>query len=206
MIDWDKGLPLDILAKIGGGCDGMKVMREISSFWQMGFGLGVSKLTISAADGPFLPKESSAADQFPALTSLNLGGCSSAAENMADLLHLEGFKSLESLSLGHADGKTSCNTHHQPLCSALDSETLRSLLDVVIDNNLPVITLHLNCCVRLTDQGLARLGGLPPLRYLDLHACRALTDKGLQYLEVGFFCHPTGFLYRVIAALSVQSG
>lgn len=38
------GLPLEILAKIGGGLDALKVMREVCKTWQEGFGLGVSQV------------------------------------------------------------------------------------------------------------------------------------------------------------------
>lgn len=45
-IDWDKGLPIDVLAIIGGGREETKSMREVSKTWKAGFERGVHRLKI----------------------------------------------------------------------------------------------------------------------------------------------------------------
>lgn len=178
MPDWDKGLPLDILSKIGGGRNNMKVMRKVCSTWKEGFALGVRHLSIGRM-GPFLPGNRSAAAQFPALTGLYLRKCFTATPIQPDLFHFEGFKRLAILSLGFPFN------YYKP-CNPVNSELVGGLLDAAISNVLPITKLTLYRCGYLQDEGLARLRELP-LTFLDLSLCSSVTNTGLQHLQVNRF-------------------
>lgn len=69
-VDWDKGLPIDILAMIAGGRDAQKSMRGVSQTWKEGFDRSVDRLKIRL-HGPDLGL---VPVRFPMLTSLDLGG------------------------------------------------------------------------------------------------------------------------------------
>lgn len=100
-VDWDKGLPEDVLALVAnaGGIEEMKSMREVSKTWELGFELGVQAITIFGLEQPMLPPGLEAARRFPGLIKLDLGR--SAAEiALPWLRNLRAFPKLRSLDLG----------------------------------------------------------------------------------------------------------
>lgn len=169
-MDWEKGLPLDVLALVaraGGGPKNTSGMRATCKTWEHGFELGVRGIKIGLR-GPLPPSEEAssprsaapnptasrpaapccAALRFPMLRSLDLG------ESRADEAWLETlsrFPRLEALTLGHRG-------------SVRSGASLFS---------------------RLSDNGLRRLGEipLPRLAHLDLRRCRKLTEAGLEHLR-----------------------
>lgn len=177
-IDWDKGLPSDVLAlvaKAGGNSD-MKVMRGISKTWQQGFELAVTGITLDY-EYPFIPPEEEPAPgwfgpscqprrpkgasanplfltavRFPRLTRLALGKC---AADEAWLETLRAFPNLKSLDLG-------------------------------LGRDTSVVFFRQYFTFRLTDTGLRHLRGLP-LTNLGLSFCDQLTPHvRLRILRTSF--------------------
>lgn len=152
-LDWDKGLPPDVLALVAraGGIKAMQQMRGVSSQWKEGFELGVKGIRVSQL-GPLLPLAGETARRFPMVESLMLGN------SLVEESWLEGlgaFVKLTNLVLGE-----------------LEKHYIRFKWDGVFD------ILR----VRLTDAGLLYLQGLP-LTGLNLRSCSAFTDQGLGYLQ-----------------------
>lgn len=127
IVDWDKGLPLDVLALVAqaGGMAEMKAMRGASKTWQRGYEMGISGITISAENeparfgaAPVQPKFMLEADdelgfygtRFPGLTKLDVGDSS---VNEYWLRKLWAFKKLASLTLGNPrTGPCPGDSHH----------------------------------------------------------------------------------------------
>lgn len=110
-VDWDKGLPPDVLALVATasvrmeGClhlMDMAAMREVSKSWKEGFELGVKKIEIfdNELQHPVLPSGIEAAERFPGLTALDLGY---SATSTAWLGTLGAFSKLHSLSICRGD-------------------------------------------------------------------------------------------------------
>lgn len=97
-VDWDKGLPPDLLALVARAADMQetKVMRRVSRTWQQGFELGVRCIAVHFED-PVLPNWLKTAQRFPALTMLDLGASRTSTNWLANL---RAFPKLRSLKLG----------------------------------------------------------------------------------------------------------
>lgn len=154
-VDWDKGLPPDVLgliAKAGVCMEETKAVRQVSKSWEAGFGLGVTAITVHFK-GPLITQCSGslakAAERFPGVTSLDLGE-SSAGD--ADLEGLQHFKKLKCLVLGWR-------------VPDWGKQVLGSLATV------------------LTDAGMRHLEGLELTR-LSLCGCKMISDAGLECLKV----------------------
>lgn len=159
-IDWDQGLPLDMLAMVAGGAEAMKAMRGVSKTWQRGF--SVTKLTIRKP-GPIPRSMGRLAERFPGLTSLDLG------ESLMDpscLARLANLKNLVSLSFagGHP-------VEYGWIGPELDqlSYKLTSLKPL---RGIPLQSLSLYGCGHLVGDALGPLQGMP-LTSLNLcHCCK----------------------------------
>lgn len=170
-IDWDKGLPPDVLALVAkaGGLSAMKDMRGVSKTWQEGFELGVTGIRVSPLD-PVLPDGGIACRRFPMLTMLDVGD-SSADE--AWLQTLRAFPKLSSLVLGYSKPLAS----HKSLARRL-SDTGLALL-----HGLPLVHLDLSHCTQLTPRGIRSAIRGMPLTSLILHGVGKVTDAGMESLR-----------------------
>lgn len=114
-IDWDKGLPPDVLALVAqaGGIPEMKAMRRASKNWQGGYDLGVTGIRISSEKTPIGFGDASAhprmmlepedevgiyGTRFPGLARLDVGDSSA---NESWLRIFGAFPKLASLNLGN---------------------------------------------------------------------------------------------------------
>lgn len=70
-VDWDKGLPLELLSAVAGGQDLLKAMRGVSLTWKAGYEASVKKIKLSRY-GPMLPAGGVFALRFPAARSVDL--------------------------------------------------------------------------------------------------------------------------------------
>lgn len=78
VLDWDKGLPTDMLGLVAqaGGVEELKrSMRGVSKTWQDGFELGVRGITLGTQAPPYLPFRilGPSRRRFPLVSSLDLG-------------------------------------------------------------------------------------------------------------------------------------
>lgn len=71
-LDWDKGLPLDLLSAVAGGRDELKAMRGVCRTWKAGFEASVTKFKVSC-QGPILPPGGAFANRFPAARRVDFG-------------------------------------------------------------------------------------------------------------------------------------
>lgn len=167
-IDWDQGLPLDVLALVAkaGGLSDMQAMRSVSKSWQQGFELGVGGITLRKA----LPLLNFTAQRFPGLTHLDISG-STVPE--AWLQSLRVFPKLNSVALGCQSFK------ERSKIGCLGSRLTNAGLDHL--HELPALTrLGLSFRDRLTS-----LGPLVGMRLtaLDLTICQRLTPVALVTLK-----------------------
>lgn len=86
-IDWDKGLPLDVLSLVAQtlGMNQMKIMRGVCKTWQQGFEMGVTGIKITSLGHPALPSGLELAQRFPGLTMLDLGKRAISTEWLEEL-------------------------------------------------------------------------------------------------------------------------
>lgn len=101
-VDWDKGLPVDVLAVVArvGGPRSMMEMRGVSATWQQGYELAVTGITIKSSHDlqcAIPPSGTEAPQRFPALAKLNLG---QSTLDAAWLANLRAFRKLDTLNLG----------------------------------------------------------------------------------------------------------
>lgn len=98
-VDWNKGLPLDVLALVAKsvGFQKIKAMRSVCKAWQQGFELGVSKISVQTLEMPVLAPGPAAAQHFQALTRLDLENTESLSSWLGTLRF---FPNLDSVSLG----------------------------------------------------------------------------------------------------------
>lgn len=173
--DWEKGLPLELLALLAGlgGRNEMKAMRGVCKLWQQGFEGGTIGLMIGP-EGPLLPGNGSFCERFPMLASLHLGD-SPVAES--DLAQLAGFKQLQTLSLGT---QSNCFAPR-----ALRGQLFSSLRGSCFEfwGGLGITDLSLRCCEGVKPADLERLKGLPLAR-LDISGAKGiLTREGIEHLR-----------------------
>lgn len=98
-VDWDTGLPTDVLALVAkaGGIQQMKIMRSISKSWQQGFELAITSLAITKLEHTVLPPGVAAGHRFPCVACLKLGY---SAVDTEWLENLGAFPNLDSVTLG----------------------------------------------------------------------------------------------------------
>lgn len=143
-------------------------MRGVCQSWQQGFEGSVKKMKISFSGPSSLPKDFSL--RFWGLTSLDLGG-SRVAE--PDLVQLAGLKRLRSLILGEP---YSMPPSQATLSFRLTGSELHHL------GGLPLDTLSLQSCPRLSDLSLEGLRGLL-LTSLNMSWCNRLEGSGFSHLK-----------------------
>lgn len=158
--DWDKGLPIDILAIVARGRNELKVMRQVSKSWQAGYEASTRKIKLSGSS-PIIP-QAGISKRFPVVRDLALGAC---RMDEACLARLAGLAKLESLSLGvsYTIGPPGPEAT-LPLVSRLAGPGLAFLQGLQIQH------LDLSQCHELLDAGLAHVRTLP-LTSLELTAC-----------------------------------
>lgn len=170
--DWDKGLPLDVLALVAKGKDDLKAMRSVCKSWQQGFDVSAVELTIGG-DGPLLSL-GSLSERFPGLVILDLG-LSSVDE--ADLGVLSSLKRLRSLTLG-AETPATAVPGQGGLWERLTNVGVQHL------SSLQLKYLGLGGCKQFLDEDLEVLRDLP-LTAMDLPGCTGLTSlKSLRHLPL----------------------
>lgn len=178
-IDWDEGLPLDVLALVAGGAlklSKMKAMRGVSKTWQRGYEIRLTKLTIRKA-GPIPNSMEQLAERFPALTSLDLGKSLLPPIRLARLASL---KNLVILNLGErCPEEYGVYRWREPETGQLagDLNTLEPL------QGIPLQSLSLYGCKCLLGSALAPLNGMP-LATLDLSLCSGLSPSSWGKLSV----------------------
>lgn len=202
VVDWDKGLPLDVLALVARTWKldpNMKGMQSVSKTWQQGFDYGVSQIAICyEIDPEKSPFRADSAQRFPGLTTLNLGPSEPAPEAReridAILVNLRGFKKLHTLVLGLEKEETlECirssvsdswiqhleGMQHADLNLARCSR-LQGNLEAL--HGMPLTCLNLTHCTGLSDACMESLRGAP-LKYLYLGHCAWLSDTGMAALS-----------------------
>lgn len=162
-------LPHELLEKIAGGRNEMKVMRLLSKSWWAGFEKSVTSLNIKSMAGP----SNGFADRFPNLVSLDLG---ESFMKEGELSKLSGLDSLRNLTLGLPPGTRLPRAGPQPLAATLTGAGLKLI------QQLPLTRLNLAGCLQLKDDCLENLRGMP-LASLDLAGCAGLTTCCLQLLQ-----------------------
>lgn len=170
-VDWDKGLPVDVLALVAKarGVKKMKSMRGVSKTWQQGFELGVARIAIRKPEYPVLGSD--APLRFPFLTQIKLG---MSAADAASLEALQGFLRLDRLYLGHSYSQIPV------LPGALSCRLADSDLQHL--RGMRLSALDLNLCKCLTDDGMKALRGLP-LTSFRACGCTKVTAASLQNLR-----------------------
>lgn len=167
-MDWDKGLPTDVLVLVAnaGRFEKMKAMRGVCKSWQLGFELGVTGISLNSLY-PLLPEDGTeAARRFPMLCKLGLG---KSKTNIKQLEALKAFPRLASLALGSTPNIGSFDPWSTRV--RVDDASLSELIQFQ-----GLTHLDLSWCIRLTDLGA--LGGVPSLTSLDLQGCKELTPEG----------------------------
>lgn len=179
-MDWDTGLPADVLAIVGkfGGIEETKSMREVCGSWQEGFELSFTGIKIHSRDIllPFAPEIS---QRFSSLVKLDIGESSENKEELeSDLEILRGLPNLQTLILRpkHWDKWARRPSRRRTLASQLTAAGLRHL------RGLPLTSLSLSGCKGLAKEGVDHLRGMP-LTHLDLRYCTDLPDGSLEGLR-----------------------
>lgn len=184
-LDWDKGIPLGLIGLVAvlGGPE-MSVMRGVSKNWKTGYEESVKKIWIFS-EGP--APTADFASRFPSLEILDIGSCPMPE---AALSCISGLKHLSTLNLGSFPSIEGMGRGEHPMLAYVLSN---ASLEIV--KGLPITSLDLSFCFRLSEKGLARLRGLKlarlelmgsrirsleplrglPLTYLGLYECRLLT-------------------------------
>lgn len=191
-VDWDKGLPIDLLSAVASGRDELRAMRGVSYTWQEGFESSVTHITVDWA-GPQLPSDGALERRFPGITSLDLGD---SPLDDSDLWKLAGLQRLRSLTLG-LNSKSNFPQSDNPLAHTMTDAGLEGL------QGLPLTHLNMRSCDLLQDSSLRHLSEMPlaslnlgfcgiadlrflrgvPLTSLDLCYCGLLTGAGLAALQ-----------------------
>lgn len=183
-VDWDKGLPTDVLALLARGSDALKAMRAVCTSWKTGFDCSITTLKVSC-HGPALPHVTAISERFPMLACLSLEGYPLCA---AEAKALRGIRSLARLILGGEHDMV------QPSDAVLKQLTGTPLTDLSLRNfgklsdnslgflqGLPLSSIDLRGCPKLTDNAVEVLRGIP-LTSLCLEA-RSLSSSGLEPLR-----------------------
>lgn len=163
--DWEKGIPLELLALVAclGGHPKMKAMRGVCKQWQQGYEQGTTGLTVSYKDslcrGPPVPVDFY--ELFQGLASLHLGD-SCVAE--ADLAQLSSLRQLQTLSLGTQSNSSALDFPLGALFTRLRGSCFRFL------EGLSITDLNLRACKRVVSAELVYLRDLP-LTKLDVSGC-----------------------------------
>lgn len=175
-VDWDEGLPLEVLALVARGkgyfsvAQEMQRMREVCKNWQQGFEMGVTRMKISqGAISP--PTDGTLAERFPALISLDLSNCEMREDQ---LVCLRGMTQLRSLTI--VNTVQEIFVYGSGLCTVLTGTGFQYLQDTLLTR------VDLSCCKGLTDVALHYLRRLP-IESLDLNGCKKLTNAGLCFLK-----------------------
>lgn len=188
--DWEKGLPLDILAQVAGGCDELKTMRGVCKSWQEGYESSVTKIRITKT-GPVLPDDRSFQARFPLLAALHLEYCN---DSKPALQNLVGLSRLAILSLRpssrprHSIASMVRDEDLEPLSrmqlTGLDLSYCCRIGRTALENlvGMPLVSLCLDHCSHLGKNALETLRGLP-LTKLDLSYCAKLNNEDLESLE-----------------------
>lgn len=168
-VDWDKGLPSDVLALVAkaGGVNIMKSMRGACKTWQHGFELAVTGIKVHPED-PVLRLGDGAAHRFPRLTILDVG---ESQAHVGDLQGIQGFSNLRKLVLGNATG-------YSPPVDLSSRVTNESMIYL---RGLSLRDLSLRGCCNVTDAGMESLRGMS-LVALSLSGCSQLTPGALDSL------------------------
>lgn len=170
-VDWEKGLPIGVLALVARGAEELKVMREVCKTWEEGFECSVTTIRIGK-EGPLPPP--TLCERYPALTCLDLGE-SFIDENA--LAILGNLKKLISLILGatQRDPRKFWDLEDGQLAKEFTGTGLEHV------RGLSLQTLSLSGCANLS---LQPLNGLP-LTSLSLYNCYKLmrTDASWEFLR-----------------------
>lgn len=142
-VDWDKGLPLELLSAVAGGRNELKAMRGVSRTWKAGFEASITKFKVSG-QGPMLPPGDAFAQRFPAMRTIDLGRkwtkwvYKKPPMAEGDLIE----------SLGRLVGaRITCLV----LCGMGESLTDAGMAQL---RELPLTRLNLSRCGHITDAGL----------------------------------------------------
>lgn len=189
-VDWDKGLPVDVLALVARGSNALREMRGVCKTWQEGFDLSVTG--VSVRGNPDLER---LVQHFPEMTNLKLGLCSRRVQSHL-LKELAGASKLGSLSLGNEGRRESgfgvcfaSDTVFKQLARLpLTSLNLQGCTEVRVCyfwpelRELPMLTsLSLEGYCRTTDWRLGELRGMS-LTDLNLQGCYWLLPTDLESL------------------------
>lgn len=157
-VDWDKGLPLDVLALVAkaGGVSEMTAMLAVSKTWQQAFGLTTTAINIRQIN-QVQPFSIEAAELHQGLTRVSIDS-SVASRAWLDSLRL--FPKLNSLSLGE---QTLWLRPGAPASRLTDADLWHL-------RGLQLAMLDLSGCRRVTANLMALRG--MPLTCLDLKGCK----------------------------------
>ena len=182
--DWDKGLPLDVLAHIARGSDLAKAMRGTSKSWQAGFEASVSSIRVGF-EGLSLPPSEALLQRFQQLTMVDIGSCNS---DHAAFGALEGLPRIAQLVVGLRGHRTGFPA---PLREGDPPEPPHGTLALRLNNlgSVPLIGpglthVDLSGCAALQDLALASIRGVQ-LTSLVLGPSNRVTSKGLAHALEG---------------------
>lgn len=174
-VDWDKGLPLDMLSAIAQGKDILKAMRGVSTTWKQGYESSIRHITVSRS-GPLLPPKAALAQRFPGQVSLDIGDSLIIEARLEDL---SGFQNLNNLSLEPeylGPRERQLNAFTLPLGLRLTEAGLRGL------RGLPLTKLNLRYCENLNNSSLENLREMPLVSLILGSLDSNITDAGLEFL------------------------
>lgn len=162
-VDWGNGLPFDLVAKIAGGRNQLKMMRGVNLSWQLGFEMSVTSITIDKR-GPSLPQ--GLAERFPRMSNLRF-------RNFATSFQLDSWT--KGFDLLTRTGVAPPGWRDCPLTASTDpvEEQLQRLMDLKLRD------ITLQSCAALPDDSMDYFSRLP-LVSLSLSGCLSLENRGLQ--------------------------
>lgn len=168
--DWDKGLPIELLADVASHSGGEPVMRAVCKSWQQGFDTQAARIRLqsNSALRPLQPL-GPLSERFHSLTSLDIGSSQTAPSS---LQLLRGNLKLSILVLGSRNPPKW--REPETLASQLADSDLQHL------RGLPLSDLNLKGCTGLTEDGLGMLSELPLTR---LHLARCFKATELKFLD-----------------------
>lgn len=150
-VDWDKGLPLDLLSAVAGGRNELKAMRGVSRTWKAGYEASITKFVVLRS-GPILPPGGAFAARFPAARIVHLAG-----DRAQWAYHLNSAITADALteSLGGLAGARITCLVLQGVKQALTD------IGMALLRGLPLTRLDLQGCSCITDAGLGTISMAP---------------------------------------------
>lgn len=128
------------------------------------------------------------------LTHVNLAGCPNISSASVGILGVTCGDTLRHVNLSGCHNITDTGVQTLALrCPGLLSLMLNKCRNAANDATLGVISegcpqlarLGLNSCVHVSDAGLAHIGTMHNLSYLDIEFCHTVSDDGLQHVLEG---------------------